>query len=177
VDDKLQRMVDHFEIRELLETYVHAQDRADAEATIDVYHPDSWDDHGPLKDVGPAYAVRATNEILNRWDRCLHLLGQSRIKVTGDAAGAETYFYCTMNRTEDGRYMLDHMMGRYLDQLERRDGEWRIKQRTCVMDWSHSLPITDDFVGHEAFEKGRRSSEDLSYALLKLERGNSRIAR
>ncbi|MBT5200195.1 MAG: nuclear transport factor 2 family protein, partial [Gammaproteobacteria bacterium] len=30
--------------------------------------------------------------------------------------------------------------GRYLDELEKRDGEWRISMRTYILDWSHSFP-------------------------------------
>jgi hypothetical protein len=30
--------------------------------------------------------------------------------------------------------------GRYVDKLEKRDGEWRIKRRTVVMDWNQNLP-------------------------------------
>jgi len=177
MNDKMQRLLDHFEIRELLEAYVHAQDRADAQATIDVYHPDSWDDHGPIKDTGWNFADSATRELLTRWEGCLHLLGQSRIRVDGDQCGSETYFYCTMTRKQDGQDMLDHMMGRYLDKVERREGEWKIKERTCIVDWSASTPLIEDFVGAAAFAKGKRSAEDLSYRLLGLSRGHSRITR
>ena len=30
--------------------------------------------------------------------------------------------------------------GRYLDELEKRHGEWRISKRTYILDWSHSFP-------------------------------------
>ena len=32
------------------------------------------------------------------------------------------------------------MAGRYLDRLERRDGEWRILRRQVVTDWNASHP-------------------------------------
>jgi len=35
-EDKLQQLIDHFEIREVIEAYVHACDRADAAALAEV---------------------------------------------------------------------------------------------------------------------------------------------
>jgi hypothetical protein len=30
--------------------------------------------------------------------------------------------------------------GRYLDELEKRDGEWRISKRSYIADWIHHFP-------------------------------------
>jgi hypothetical protein len=30
--------------------------------------------------------------------------------------------------------------GRYLDELEKRDGEWRISKRMYILDWSQQFP-------------------------------------
>ena len=55
--------------------------------------------------------------------------------------------------------------GRYLDRLERRNGEWRISHRITVMELAQYLPRSDEppeaFVG-----LGRRDHTDPSYAVL-----------
>jgi len=178
LEARLRQLVDHFDIRDVIETYVHACDRADAAAVAEVYYEDSWDDHGPFKCTGKEFARDCTAALLEKWDMCGHLLGQSRIKVDGDVAGAETYVYSTLTRQEDGRTMLDTWVGRYIDILERRDGRWRIKNRRAICDWSGSAPLTDDFTrGRDLFIQGSRSQNDLSYEVLGLRRGSSFIAR
>src|SRR5690242_16383746 len=92
---RLQMLLDHFDIRECIEAYVHACDRADRNAVAETYHPDSWDHHGPLQGDGEKFATDVVDALLKNWESCNHLLGQSRIKVAGDAAGAETFFYAT----------------------------------------------------------------------------------
>jgi len=174
---QLQLLVDHFEIREAVEAYIHARDHADGEATADIYHPDSTEDHGPIQDSGRRFAERANEALLSYWTGCHHLLGQTRIKVTGDTAGAETYFLASLTRELDGVKMLDQMAGRYIDRFERREGKWRIKARKCVSSWSLSVPITSDFLrGHE-FLQTQQSEQDPSYEVLGLKRGCSRIQR
>ena len=177
MDPRLQRLIDHSEIRETIEAYVHACDRGDRDATADVYHPDSWDDHGPVKCAGPEFADRNTEALMTRWKSCNHLLGQSRIKVTGDTAGAETLFFASLTRDADSVTMLDQMVGRYIDRFERRDDIWRIKERRCVSEWTSSAPIGEDYLAGHLFIQGARSEEDPSYAVLGLARGCSRIAR
>lgn len=177
MDDRLQRLIDHFEIREVIEAYVHACDRGDRDAVADVYHPDSWDDHGPMKCAGPEFADRVVDSLMTYWKNCNHLLGQSRIKVSGDAAGAETLFFASLTRDADGVTMLDQMVGRYIDRFERREGSWRIKERLTISEWSSSAPIGEDYMAGHLFIQGERTGTDLSYEVLALERGCSQIRR
>ena len=178
MDKRLQQMLDHFEIRETIEAYVHGCDRGDTEAVIDCYHADSYDHHGPLKGPGHEFAVNCLQSLRDHWNSCAHLLGQSRIRVEGDAAGAETYYFASLTRDADGAAMLDQQIGRYIDRLERReDGVWRIAHRLCVPDWSYSIPIGESFIDRSTFLSASRSFEDPSYEVLGLEPGRSRIWR
>jgi len=172
---RLQAVIDHFDIREVIESYVHACDRGDRDATADVYHADSWDHHGPMQCDGHEFATRNTEAVMANWSSCNHLLGQSRVKVTGDVAGVETLFFASLTREEDGTTMLDQMVGRYIDRFERRDGVWRIKDRRTISEWSSSGPIGTDYLAGHLFLRGERSGADLSYAALGLTRGCSRI--
>ncbi len=37
--------------------------------------------------------------------------------------------------------MVDTLFGgRYLDELEKRDGQWRISKRSYIADWIHHFP-------------------------------------
>jgi hypothetical protein len=41
--------------------------------------------------------------------------------------------------------------GRYLDELEKRDDEWRISKRTYILDWAHQFPNSLDAATGEDF--------------------------
>ena len=172
---ELEKLKDQFDIREAIEAYAHGCDRADRDAVADIYHEDGFDDHGPLKGPGHQFATECVDALLANYLTCNHLLGQSRIRVTGDVAGAETLFFATMTRDQDGTIMMDQTMGRYVDRFERRAGVWRITLRRCVKEWSMTIPYGESYGSRDAFIRGERSSKDLSYEALGLARGNSRI--
>ncbi len=53
--------------------------------------------------------------------------------ASGDEAHAETYFLSVI-RT-DGADQLMLTGGRYVDRLEKREGDWRIANRVVVIEW------------------------------------------
>ena len=157
------------EIQQLLAEYCHGCDRCDVAHMAGVYWPDSWDDHGRNKASGPEYACIAISEILATTQVLSHHLGQSLIKLFGDEAGAETYFIAvTLEQAGDGTPICSQLGGRYVDRLERRDGEWKIKRREVIRDWSISLEVKQDFFAGAELPVGLRSSADLSYAALRM---------
>jgi hypothetical protein len=179
MDKRLQEMLDHYEITQLLSEYCHGLDRMDQVRMASVYAKESWDDHGPNKCPGPEFTKRimrlmqSPTSILGS-----HMLGQTLIKVAGDNAGADTYFIATSRkRSDDGSEILNQMGGRYVDALVREDGRWRIEKRICVHDWSISLPITGDWLGRAAYVQAKRSNEDPSFAALGIEHSDARSSR
>ena len=96
-----------------------------------------------------------------------HMLGQSLIRLEGDEAGVETYFIATlMYPPKDGVETLNQLGGRYVDRLVRENGQWRIKHRICVREWSASQPVAGDFLGKAGFVQTQRGHVDVSYAAL-----------
>ena len=63
---------------------------------------------------------------------------------------------------------MNQLVGRFVDQLDRRDGPWRIRHRTCVRDISMTSAITRDDYAACGFVAGRRDAEDAGAALLGL---------
>lgn len=168
MDPRLQEMLDHYEIRKTLAMYCHACDRGDSEALASVYTgDDSFDDHGLVRAPGPEYARRMTRNILERTDAVWHVLGQSLITIDGDSAGAETFFLGFMQLKEvDGVARLNQLAGRFVDRLERIDGEWKIKHRTCVRDTSITLRVEEDMQAGYGLQPGTRDATDLGVQLL-----------
>lgn len=171
MDPRLQELLDHHEIRQLLATYCHGCDRADEVEMAGTYAADSWDDHGPRKMDGRTFSIATVEESLRTTNLVSHLLGQSLIKVHDDTAGAETYFVATLlYPPKDGasEETIGQLGGRYVDTLVREAGHWRIKERVCIREWSHSHAVTGDWLAGAGFAPMHRNAQDPSYAALRL---------
>ena len=170
IDARLGHMLDHHEIREALTAYCHACDRADEAMMAACYTgDDSFDDHGLVRAPGPEYARLMTANIVERTDAVWHVLGQSAIKVDGDSAAAETFFLGLMRlKPQDGISRLNQLAGRFVDRLERIDGQWKIKHRTCVRDTSITLRVDEDMQAGYGLAPGTRDASDPGAALLGL---------
>lgn len=167
MDPRLQELFDHHDIRKLLAEYCHGCDRGDEVAMAETYAIDSWDDHGSRKMDGKRFSFETVEESLERTKVVSHQLGQSLIDVRGDAAGSETYFIATVvYPTPEGGEVLNQIAGRYVDDLVREDGAWRIKKRICVREWSISHHDFADWQAHSAFVGPQRGQGDEAYRVL-----------
>jgi hypothetical protein len=176
VDARLQVMLDHYEIGQMINEYCRGCDRMDRDRMAGAYAPDSVDDHGTSTCSGPDFADKSMVSMASV-DVCSHFMGQLTIKVDGDSAGAESHFIATVRKTgSDGTATLNHLGGRYADQLERIAGRWQIKHRICVRDWSITLPITEDWLAQSNHARGAFDKTDPGYQVLSLNHSGS-IAR
>jgi hypothetical protein len=164
--DDMQEMLEHYRITKLVNEYCHGCDRGDELRMAGVYAKDSWDDHGLRKMPGQQYAHEVMQGRAQIRDMISHQLGQTLVKVDGDRAGAETYFVATLRRDDVQPLMLDQLGGRYVDELVREDGTWKIKKRLTIRDWSITVPIEEDRIGQRQFIEGRADGEDPSFAVL-----------
>jgi hypothetical protein len=165
MDPRLQALIDRQEILDVLHQYAHGCDRGDEPRMADVYHLQSWDNHGSYKGDGRAFAKQVCGHTEDR-ETMSHLLGQSQIKIDGDSAGSETYFNATIQRRVDDVRYIDMMGGRYVDKLERRDGQWRILDRVCTCEWSMTLKVEDEWHARGEFVQGTWDKTDPSYKTL-----------
>ncbi len=168
MDDELREMLEHYRITRLVAEYCHGCDRMDEVRMASVYAEDSWDDHGLNKMPGQDYSRQAMASRVGIDDLIHHHLGQTLVKVDGDSAGAETYFIATIARPEAGETVpkYHHMGGRYVDHLVREGGQWRIRKRITIRDWSETVTVTEDWVGQRQFVAGRKDNDDPSFAAL-----------
>ena len=169
MDPRLQELLDHHEIRQLLARYAHGCDRGDATVMGGVYAEESWDDHGPNKCDGRSFAAIITDDLVAHGTMCSHLMGQSLIIVDGDAARAETYFLASIsNRPGDPDATMHQLGGRYIDTLTRAAGTWKIARRICVRDWSASQPVRADWLQGAGFVGGCLGTDDPGAALMRI---------
>ncbi len=159
----LQRLIDKQDILDCLLRYSRGLDRNDWDLMASAYHDDGLDDHGYFvgrgKDLvkwSAAYRKENANILVLR-----HVLSNSFIEFDGaDTAHVETYY--TNDVVLYGEGKLRTSMGRYIDRLERRSGEWRIAARVVTAEAAgvSTYAQIDKAAG---FEDGRRDKTDISY--------------
>lgn len=164
MQDMLNEVIDHHRIRQTLERYCRGIDRLDAALIDSVYWEDSTDNHGIYVGPGPEFSAFIIPMLREAFTGTMHVIGQSNIAVTGARAAADTYFVAYHTRREGGGTVVDVAAGRYADKLERRGADWKIKDRTVVMDWVETRHGLDRAaLALESFVTGRRDGDDLSY--------------
>ena len=121
-------------------------------------------DLGKLARVGPQAGVTAAIEV-GLMVTLGYLLGQTLVALDGDRASTETYV-CARHLLLGAEQELA-FAGRYLDQLECRDGQWKISHRRVVMDWCHRVAVDVERSGDAfgALSKGAQGEPDPSYEL------------
>lgn len=131
---ELQRLLHREQIRDCLARLARGEDRRDADLLKGAFWPDAKTDYGVFQgdfDAYFAWVYPGSDAITNTQ----HVLGQSLIELDGDTARVETQVI-SYHRVEMGSGERDTCIGgRYLDVLTRRDGEWRVADRTMLYDW------------------------------------------
>jgi len=165
-DEVLSRLVDERAIERVLHRYARSIDRADRDGIVSVFHPDAIDHHGGMDGTPEELAAYTIDSVHSRYAASAHYLTNITVDVAGDLAFSEAYFIGMHLRTDGaGHQVIDWMGGRYLDRFERRDGEWRIAERTVVQDWDSEEQVqrVERWRGG-VFRQGQRFPDDLVYA-------------
>ena len=167
-------LADREAIRDVVLRYCRASDRVDEELLRSVYWPDAEDDHLEFsggREEFIAYCV----PILTAMRYNMHTVGNILIAIDGDCADVESYFigYHSVPG-EDGVRRDSFSGGRYLDNFEKRDDQWRIKKRLVTVEWFRELDDTqyqDTGPFGMTVPRGDVGRGDISYQMLKVMAG------
>ena len=162
------QLISRQEIWDAIVSYTRGMDRLDPEFVISAFHPDAQDDHGTF--CGNREELAETGMAMHGAEnsKTHHFLTNHYCELDGETAHTETYFlYCGAQ----AKGPTDVLGGRYLDDLERRNGDWKIANRLCFIEWSSALPeaydtgTTPSRSALESFmdPRSQRSREDASY--------------
>jgi len=187
VDDEIAQLVEKRKIEEVLVRYCRSLDRCDAEMMKTTFHEDGSDDHGIFEGGAHAFVDFIIPKIQYWYDVTTHAISNITIELQGDVAYTETYLRC-YHRVRGEREKVVEIFGekyaaqfdwskvagiphetvyngRYVDKLEKREGEWRIAKRRVVTDWIQNGITTEVYEGVVATfpPVGRRDRSDISY--------------
>lgn len=165
----LDRLIAHREITDALYRVARGVDRLDRRLILSGYHDDALEHHGSVD--GSVHDFIAWLETTHRATTvcCTHDVANVLVEfVDANKARSESYalVHQVTKADDEMRQRLSH--GRYIDLFERRAGEWKIAERTLVLDWV----LLGTSPGHHASAvaswggQAVRSEADPSYRLL-----------
>lgn len=168
---RLLALLDREEIHDCLQRYARGVDRFDRALLLSAFHDDFLDEHGKFVGNREEFADWAFGQHRASHQSHCHYILNHRADIDGTTAHAETYFIFTaMNRQGKPLVMGG---GRYIDRLEKRDGQWKIAARVTLRDWGmiDHIPDVSDL---SAFTSTRASLSAADIAFMNQGRGTAR---
>jgi hypothetical protein len=157
------------QITDLLYRYARGWDRLDEEALRSCFFADSGHQHGAFKGKSHDFITAGMKGIRAKVKSTTHMIANPLIEIAGDKAFSECLFLAHHRRmnsegTDEEDYFLK---GRYLDRLERRNGEWKIAFRRGLHDFERVVPRADRTLANApADQLSARKPDDPLYAML-----------
>jgi hypothetical protein len=150
-DPALQELLDKQAIAEVIQRYARTLDWLDDEGQASCYWPDAAIDYTFFKGSAAEF-VPVVMSIERSSQRRWHMLSGLAIQLDSPTtARTECYGMATGIRETDGVFSGRLIGGRYLDEFQKRDGEWRISKRDYIMDWETPLGVQNDGTPDPAF--------------------------
>lgn len=158
----VRQLKDRQDILDRIQRESRARDRQDVEMIAGCWWEDGVDEHGPIIQQAPDYPARANAGHQAFFRQTSHNITNHLCELDGDTAYCESYVMGGLAWLDGKTTTI--ALGRYIDQLERRDGEWRILVRRCTIEMTADCDaswVNSDKV--KGFLKGLWSKEDPSY--------------
>ena len=163
---KLQRDVQELKDRQaILDCIVRecrARDRQDAAQIAGCWWEDGVDEHGSIVTKAPDYPARANAGHRMLFNMTSHNITNHLCELDGETAYCESYVMGGLFWKDNQKTTL--ACGRYLDQMEKRNGEWRILTRRCTIEMTADTDASWVFSANvKGFLKARWDGHDPSY--------------
>jgi hypothetical protein len=157
-DPALQEVIDRMQLRDLMNRYGKAVDSRDNELLRTVMTPDIDFNYnnGARTFVGYEGYVNMLKSLL-AYRATMHFMGNQTVEFHGaDAASMETYANAHHVRVGPDGKETKMMQGlRYLDEVIRVDGHWRVRKRTMVVVWQQEDPVSGPAASRAANRSGQ----------------------
>jgi len=154
---------DRLAIMDKLYRYCRSVDRLDVPVGHSVFHEDSTADFSPgYKGTGRGWIDHICVEH-KRFLHHSHQVTNVIIELDGDRAGSESYVFATLQRQDGDKVFQHEFWARYIDTWSKRDGDWAIDTRDCIVDYGVIREV-EVLPGNP---RSRRDNSDPSYSVLK----------
>lgn len=161
--DSVREIEDRRAILDCIYRELRGRDRQDVEIGATCWWPEGFIEHSTRQTPATDHPARANKGHQTFFRMTSHNLTNHLCDLDGDTAHCESYVIGALLWKDEDKTTL--AFGRYLDQMEKRNGEWRILIRRCTIEMtSHtdaSWLYSDNVKG---FLKGLWTKDDPSYA-------------
>jgi hypothetical protein len=138
LERRLREQLDRDEIWRVMQNYGRGLDRLDTALVRSCYWDDAIEDHGNF--VGtPDDFIEWANMTTRAFQSSQHGLLNHHCDLQGDDAYCETYYLFTGITGGPMNFM---STGRYIDHFRKRNGEWRIANRVCIIEGKFDVPVS-----------------------------------
>jgi SnoaL-like domain len=134
-EDRLAYALDRLDIYDCLVRYARGLDRHDSDLIASAFWPDAQVNYGTSFSGPRDEFVDWANELESQNEYHAHHISTQTVDLDGDVAHVETYVLYIV-RTREHVERLGS--GRYLDVLERRGTEWRIRLREFLAEMGNA---------------------------------------
>src|SRR3954470_13987920 len=125
-------LMDRTHILDCISRHARGCDRHDIDLITSAYHADGVDEHGHAVNAGAEYGQWANATHAETSQVHTHNITTHTCEVDGDTAHADSYAIVVLIGS-DGK-TAQFITGRYIDRLERRNGQWRIAVRRSTVE-------------------------------------------
>ena len=167
-----EALLEQLEARQALHTlnaqFARALDRMDRCLMVSLWTQDAHIDWGKHQGPVQAFVMEATTA-RDDLERSFTTLSNAVFNLNGMQACGEIYVLNVSTVIENGSKVERFLGGRFLDQYRCEQGQWKIAQRTFVMDWNMTQPCTaiwDEGLFGLITLRGRRDDQDPVYQLM-----------
>jgi hypothetical protein len=166
VSDELAALVAKQAITEVVYRYCRGIDRCDREMVRDCYWPEATDEHGSFTGTRDEFIEWVFVRQLPRFTFSQHFIGNiliDQLDLVAGRAKSESYGQSRHHRESDNPQHNLITGFRYIDDFERRSGEWRIARRICPVEWVR-IDLTESwFDASPTHRRGMRDRSDPVY--------------
>lgn len=166
--EQVGEVADRLDIVDVLHCHCRALDRSDSGLLRACYWAEAEVDYGSYRGPADAFAELVVHALTTSYELTRHCIGNTLLNIQGNRARAESYVDAA--HLLPGGELEMRFAGRYLDILEKRDGQWRLLQRQVVMDWSRTTAVSDerDSAAFRDLAKGRNDEQDPLHPFLQV---------
>ncbi len=158
----LKAVADHQLITDKIYRYCRSVDRLDVPLGYSVFHLDSYVEFPTYKGSGRGWIDEVCVAHLDFLHHS-HQVTNIIIEIDGERAGSEAYVTAKLRSREGDKVIEREFCARYIDEWSKRDGEWSIDKRECIVDFGsirEVMPLNGS-------KRSQRDRNDPSYSVLK----------
>jgi len=164
LERQLQYLTDRTAILDCIARNARGCDRHDSALLASSYHDDGTDEHGYAVNPGRRYPEYANQAHTAGSLHNMHNITTHTCEIDGNVAHCESYVIGLFLNTDGKTGRL--IAGRYVDRLERRQGQWKIALRRSTVEvlmTGDASILSSPLFTKMGYVRGTRDKADVSY--------------